>query len=366
MAGLKKKKKEKSGSPNTVLVVFLVLFVLVCIGLGVWVYYAEAAKEDLRTARVKSDAAEKAGKITRDYYQFLWLAMREAAGDKLDGDELTILNASREEFGKAGYGTFKDQKNNDLAKKVFEDLHESMALPKEDKTFEKNMMTELKVAKRILEEKIGDLKKQTDKNIRVELEIGKQNTKQDAFHQTANAAIQKGNQAALNEAKLRSKEFDDLNNQVKARVADIVDLNAKILAMEEDKDLAVKKKDLKIRELVAELNDRKSGDVRDAQNPPRGDSAPLVLDISSRQAALGRRGRQNHPRRAGPAHRDDQPRLSPRGQARADFQHLLRQCVQPGHWEIEGDHRGHQGHRSEHVDCPHHVALRCVGRRDRL
>jgi hypothetical protein len=280
MAGLKKKKKEKSGSPNTVLVVFLVLFVLVSIGLGVWGYYGYAGQEELRAKRITAEAAEKAMKTTASYYEMLYHDLREAVGDKVDGDDLTFLTSNRDEFYKLGFSQFKNEKRNDAAKKLMESLHEDLGLAKEDKSYNKNFKDEYRLTKANLDDRTGQLAKQTAKNIRVENEIKKQNDKQDTFQQAANTAIQKGNQVALAEATKRSAEFVSLGKQLEDRKEMIEKLNKDIEALNEDHTVLLRKRDIKIKELIAELNEKKTDDVRNAQNAPRGDSQPLVLDVS--------------------------------------------------------------------------------------
>ncbi len=284
MAGLKKKKKDKSGSPNVILVVFLVLFVLTSIGLGVWGYYGYAGQDALRNTNKASTATAKAEKNAKLYYAMLWRDLRQAIGQKLDGDELQQLELDRDEFLKEK-GAYSDEKSRDAAKAFMGEVHESLGLKKEAKTYDKNFMDELKAAQAKVREMDGKTNAEVAKHEETKKLLAALTKKQDDAYAVIKDKITKDNLA-------QQGKLEEKSDETKKLIEAVIALNTKIQADGEENskkmeeyEKVVKLKDRQIKELVNEKKANEGlavgpGGVPAGPASSRGDLFPLLLDIS--------------------------------------------------------------------------------------
>ncbi len=146
MAGLKKKKREKlqperhpewsSWSP---------LFCAHVDRLGRLGLLRLHGQETLRLRQRELSPRPKRKKSAKLYYAMLCATLRQAIGQKLDAEEVQQLELDRDEFLKDN-GPFNDEKSRDAAKAFMADVHESLGLPKDAKSYDKNYMDELKAA----------------------------------------------------------------------------------------------------------------------------------------------------------------------------------------------------------------------------
>ncbi len=292
MAGLKKKKKEKSGSPNVILVVFLVLFVLTSIGLGVWGYYGYAGQEVLRKQRRDADIATKSEKNAKVYFQMLWRDLRQAIGQKLDGDDLQQLELDRDEFLK-DKGAFSEEKTRDAARAFMAEVHDNLGLPKDAKSYDKNFMEELKAARAKITEIQGATAVEIAKHEKTKEMVAALKKDQDLAYQTIKDKINKENNDIFVEVQKQSEAFKKLaenNAKLNKDIADQAEENNKKIAEYEQ---AVRAKDRLITILVAEKKENVAlggagpggapAGPGGGNNMTRGELFPLLLDISTRK-----------------------------------------------------------------------------------
>lgn len=283
MAGLKKKKKEKSGSPNVVLVVFLVLFVLTAIGLGVWGYYGYAGQDVLRSERRKADLAAKSEKNAKLYFQMLTRDQRQAIGGKFEEGELLQLDIDRDEFLKDN-GAYKDEPSRAAAKAFMGEMHETLGGKKEDKTYDKTFMEELKNAREEIKKIEGATKAEIAKHDETKKLLAALTKNQEKAYQAMKDKIEKDNIAQ--EAKLadKSKEFKDLSDAVLDLNAKLAEAGVKATEKADEYEKELKRMGRMITFLKAEKNEKDELAKGPGAAPPissgRGELFPLMLDIS--------------------------------------------------------------------------------------
>jgi hypothetical protein len=291
MAGLKKKKKEKSTSPNVILVVFLVLFVLVSIGLGVWGYSLLGNQEALRSDKKGAVAAAKAEKNAKLYYQMLWRDLRQAIGQKLDAEEVQQLELDRDEFLKPK-GAFSEEKTGESAKNFMADVHDSLGLPKDAKSYDKNYMDELKIALAKIKEIEGKTAAEIVKHEATKKLVADLKKDQDLAYQSIKDKIDKENNNIFAKAKEQSDEFkkiSDNNIKLNQDLAAQGEETSK-LKDEHEKQIKLLKRSITLLEAEKKENIALGGGPNGApagpvgvNNMARGDLFPLLLDISPRK-----------------------------------------------------------------------------------